>query len=913
MEFRLLGPLRSSSARRGSSSCRQASRARCLRCCSSSADGWCRRMRWSTGCGASGRRRRRPRSSRATCRGCGSCCRRGCLRRGRPVTCCGWMRSGSTSPASSGFAPRRRGQEPEAGPRPRLPEALSLWRGRPLADFAYEEWAQREAERLEEVRLAALEDRVEADLTLGRHGELVAELEQVVAEHPYRERLRGQLMLALYRSGRQADALAAYQDARRALVDELGIEPGPELRELERRVLAQDASLAAGRPALPGRRPSPSSSATWRARRGSSRSWARAYARALERPPTGDPGRIRGVTAAWRSTPRATRSLRLPVRAGRRPRRPRRSRSVLAAGPVRVRIGLHTARRVVAGGRYVGLDVHRAARVGACGHGGQVVLSAPTAALLEPDSVELVDLGEHRLKDLSAPVRLYQLGDGEFPALAALYRTNLPVPATPFLGRASASSRRWPGCSRASDTRLLTLTGPGGTGKTRLALQAAADAAEQFPDGVTWLPLAPLRDPALRSSALAGALGVAEEPGRPRRSRSPPARGQADAAAARQLRAPAAGVAAVVARLRGLGGPIVLATSREPLRSTASVLRRRPLDEDDAVDLFLARASSVGVELVRHARGRRALRPARPAAACARAGRRADAALLAPPAARAARRAPRPAQGPARRRPAPAHAARDDHMVLRAARPKRAAARSRASRSSPAGCLYEAAETVCDADPETLQSLLDKSLFRRRDSGRTVATGCSRRCATSQRASWSGAASGTACACDSSTGRARSRSRPSRAGVRPTASAGTCRSGSSSTTSATRSARRFEARPARAGARGGLAPLLALVGERAARRGTRLGRARARRDAPAGRAGARGPRAPHAGVPARRRPRRADRAARARAAARRRVARRPRSRRLHAGMVAAPARRRRGGRAASATSRTTCARSTTRC
>ena len=110
--------------------------------------------------------------------------------------------------------------------RARLGEALALWRGRPLADFAYQEWARRETDRLDELRLAAVGDRIEADLVLGRHGELVAELEQLTAEHPYREALAGQLMVALYRSGRQADALAAYQEARRRLVDALGIEPG---------------------------------------------------------------------------------------------------------------------------------------------------------------------------------------------------------------------------------------------------------------------------------------------------------------------------------------------------------------------------------------------------------------------------------------------------------------------------------------------------------------------------------------------------------------------------------------------------------------------------------------------------------------------------------------------------------------
>ena len=124
-----------------------------------------------------------------------------------------------------------------------LREALTLWRGPALADFLYEPFAQSEIARLEELRLVALEDRIKADLELGRHVELVSELEALVQAEPMRERPRGQLMLALYRSGRQADALAAYRAAREALVDELGIEPGPKLKQLEAAILRQDDAL----------------------------------------------------------------------------------------------------------------------------------------------------------------------------------------------------------------------------------------------------------------------------------------------------------------------------------------------------------------------------------------------------------------------------------------------------------------------------------------------------------------------------------------------------------------------------------------------------------------------------------------------------------------------------------------------
>ncbi|HVN61815.1 MAG TPA: BTAD domain-containing putative transcriptional regulator [Gaiellaceae bacterium] len=131
-----------------------------------------------------------------------------------------------------------------AGASTALERALALWRGPVLAGVAFEGTAAGEAARLEELRIAAAEDRIDAGLALGRHAELVGELEALVAEHPLRERLRGQLMVALYRSGRQADALDVFQRTRAELVDQLGIEPGPQLQELQRAVLAQDPALA---------------------------------------------------------------------------------------------------------------------------------------------------------------------------------------------------------------------------------------------------------------------------------------------------------------------------------------------------------------------------------------------------------------------------------------------------------------------------------------------------------------------------------------------------------------------------------------------------------------------------------------------------------------------------------------------
>jgi YVTN family beta-propeller protein len=147
--------------------------------------------------------------------------------------------------ALDGHAPDRAAETLRAG--------LSLWRGPPLADFAYEPFAQAEIARLEELRLAALEQRIEADLELGRQAEVVGELEALVSEHPLREGLRGQLMLALYRCDRQAEALEAYRLGRRLLVEELGIEPSSSLRQLHGQILAQDPAL--GSPARPRRPP----------------------------------------------------------------------------------------------------------------------------------------------------------------------------------------------------------------------------------------------------------------------------------------------------------------------------------------------------------------------------------------------------------------------------------------------------------------------------------------------------------------------------------------------------------------------------------------------------------------------------------------------------------------------------------
>jgi predicted ATPase/class 3 adenylate cyclase len=188
---------------------------------------------------------------------------------------------------------------------------------------------------------------------------------------------------------------------------------------------------------------------------------------------------------------------------------------------VRVRMGLHTGEGVVEGGTYVGLDVHRAARIASTGHGGQIIISSATRGLVEqalPPGVGLRDLGSHRLKDLRDPEHLYQLTieglSWEFPAIRSLDArpNNLPTQPTSFVGRERelAETRRL-----LEGSRLLTLTGPGGTGKTRLALQAAAEELTSFSDGVFYAPLATITDPALVPSTIAESLRLRGESDRP--------------------------------------------------------------------------------------------------------------------------------------------------------------------------------------------------------------------------------------------------------------------------------------------------------------------------------------------------------------------------------------------------------------
>ncbi|HYZ76877.1 MAG TPA: BTAD domain-containing putative transcriptional regulator [Gaiellaceae bacterium] len=590
-----------------------------------------------------------------------------------------------------------------------LREALSLWRGPPLADVAYEGFAQAEIARLEELRLTALEERIEADLLASDHGGLVGELEALVRAHPLRERLRRLLMLALYRSGRQAEALDAYQAARVTLVEELGIEPSRELRELHQAILNQDPALDTRQPQRTRELPAGTVTFLFTDIEDSTRllhelgdRYAEALAehRRLLRQAFGRHGGVEVDTqgdaffVAFASVKGAAAAA-------------TEAQEALKAGPIRVRMGLHTGEAVVSDEGYVGIDVHRAARIAAAGHGGQVLVSQTTHDLLGSE-VELHEVRQHRLKDLVEPQRLYQLGDGDFPSLKSLNQSNLPVQPTPFVGREAELAQV---LELVRARRLVTLTGPGGSGKTRLALQAAAELVDEFRDGVWFVGLASLRDPQLVLPTIAQTLGVREP------QTAEDYLGDKEALLVLDnLERLLDAVPQLAELLRSAAALTLLVTSRASLRvSGEQEFPVPPLTDEEAVALFADRARAV-----------------KPTAAlgdnvldiC----RRLDNLPLAIELAAARMKLLSPE----------ALLPRLEHRLpLLTAGTRDAPERQRTLRSTiewsyellgsrerelfvsfavfAGGCELEAAERVCSADLETLGSLVDNSLIRERE------------------------------------------------------------------------------------------------------------------------------------------------------------------------------------------------------
>ena len=252
----------------------------------------------------------------------------------------------------------------------------------------------------------------------------------------------------------------------------------------------------------------------------------------------------------------------------------------LAPGPIRVRIGLHTGEPTHTDEGYVGIDLHRGARVCAAGHGGQVLLSQPTRDLVE---VDVRDLGEHRLKDLLEPQRLFQLGGEEFPPLKTLDRTNLPVQPTPLVGRERELAEA---VALLREHRLLTLVGPPGTGKTRLALQLAAELADEF-EHVWWVALQDVRDPELVEPTIAQTVGARNDLAGHLRER----RALLLLDNLEQVIGCGPRLSELVA---GSSTVRLVATSREPLHVTLEQQYPvSPLPEDDAIALFGERANAV--------------------------------------------------------------------------------------------------------------------------------------------------------------------------------------------------------------------------------------------------------------------------------------------------------------------------------
>ena len=266
----------------------------------------------------------------------------------------------------------------------------------------------------------------------------------------------------------------------------------------------------------------------------------------------------------------------------------REGRDALAAGPIHVRVGIHTGTPHVTVEGYVGPDVHKGARIGAAGHGGQILLSFDTRHVVD---AEVTDLGEHRLKDFPEPVAIFQLGDDRFPPLKTISNTNLPHPASSFIGR--AHEVREVVALLTDGARLLSLTGPGGSGKTRLAIEAAAESLPEFKAGVFWVGLATIRDPALVTDTIAQTLGAKVA--------------LAEHIAEREMLLLLDNFEQVIDAGLELSALVeacphlrVLSTTRELLRVRGEVeYPVLPLAEPEAVDLFCARAQAAPDDAIR--------------------------------------------------------------------------------------------------------------------------------------------------------------------------------------------------------------------------------------------------------------------------------------------------------------------------
>jgi predicted ATPase len=373
----------------------------------------------------------------------------------------------------------------------------------------------------------------------------------------------------------------------------------------------------------------------------------------------------------------------------------------LAPTPIRVRMGLHTGTPHLAEEGYVGEDVHLGARIAAAGHGGQVLVSKETRELVDAD---VTDLGEHRLKDFAEPVWIFQLGSERFPPLKTISNTNLPHPASSFVGRDRELAEV--AALLQDGARLLTLTGPGGSGKTRLAIEVASELVPAFKAGVFWVGLATVRDPTLVTETVAQMLGAQD--------------GLADHIRERELLLLLDNLEQVVEAAPGLAALVetcpnlrLLVTSRELLRVQGEVgYELPPLAESEAVELFCARSRLEPDETIAELCRRLDSLPLAVELAAARTSVLSPAQIVE----RLAQRLDLLKGGrDAEARQQTLRAAIAWSHELLTENEQRLFARLAVFAG---GCTLEAAEQITDADLDTLQSLVDKSLVRVREGNR---------------------------------------------------------------------------------------------------------------------------------------------------------------------------------------------------
>ena len=502
--------------------------------------------------------------------------------------------------SSEGRSALARGKSTEAADM--LGRAMALYRGRPLLEFIDRPFAGVHALRIERLISSTEEDFVDAQLAIGRHDESLTIIERLVREEPLRERRWGQLMTALYLSGRRVDALEAFQRARHTLVGELGLEPGPELRRLEADIRTQS---------LPETTPLPRGAVTFLLTdvAGSVSLWERASAAmaasiarhdeiareivdrngGMLRKTRGEGDSTFSVFVGPSDAVKAALEFQLALNAEHWP------------DPIRlsVRAAVHTGEAELRDADYYGPAVNRAARARGVAHGGQVLVTAATAELVSdtlPADTSLRDLGQYRLRDLSRPEHLFQLThpalETDFDPLANSDRVTLPSRSSTFVERDKELDAV---ASALAGARLVTLTGPGGCGKTSLAIAVAAATAQAYSDGVVFVDLAPVSSAELVPNAVAAALEIRERPGQTLTESI-----AAYLGSERRLllldncEHVTAGARSVVDAVLRAGPTVrVLATSREHLGPPGEVIWLvPPLEEEHAIRLFEERATS---------------------------------------------------------------------------------------------------------------------------------------------------------------------------------------------------------------------------------------------------------------------------------------------------------------------------------